>query len=219
MAARSTNKSGDAGDDATTRDLIVRTALHGFAEHGFDGASTRSIAQAAGVNQGLIPYYFKTKQALWREAVDLAFADLHEALGSFEADVGPTPSREDLARLLRRYVEFVAAHPEFVVLMNEEGKRSGPRMRWITDRHTKPLFDTLTRLFDEMREESAFGQGIPGIHFNYIFAGAVGTIFSQAPECRRVSNYDPTSPEAIAAHADALVGLFFGDRTLGRDVG
>ena len=101
--------------------------------------------------------------------------------------------------------------------MNEEGKRSGPRMRWITDRHTKPLFDTLTRLFDEMREESAFGQGIPGIHFNYIFAGAVGTIFSQAPECRRVSDYDPTTPEAIAAHADALVGLFFGDRTLGRE--
>ncbi|MEM9173974.1 MAG: TetR/AcrR family transcriptional regulator [Myxococcota bacterium] len=211
-----TTSGAEPVEEASTRELIVRTALRRFSEQGFDGASTRSIAQTAGVNQGLIPYYFKTKQALWREAVDLAFSELHEALGSFEAVVDAKPSREELARLLRRYVQFVAAHPEFVLLMNEEGKRSGPRMRWITDRHVKPLFDSLTRLFEGIRGEAGFAPGVPGIHFNYIFAGAVGLIFSQAPECQRVADYDPTTPDAIAAHADALVALFFGEASLGR---
>ncbi len=218
VARRTTAGKGDPEADASTRALIVRTALRSFSEQGFDGASTRSIAQAAGVNQGLIPYYFKTKQALWREAVDLAFSDLHDALGAFGEAVAARPSRDDLALLVRRYVEFVASHPEFVLLMNEEGKRSGPRMRWIVDRHVKPLFALLNRLFEEMRGHARFAPEVPGIHFTYIFAGAVGLIFSQAPECRRVSNYDPTEPSAVEAHADALVQLFFGDATLGRPI-
>jgi AcrR family transcriptional regulator len=199
----------------STREHILKTALEAFALHGFEGASTRSIATQAGVNQGLIPYYFKTKQALWRESVDRAFDELHAAMRERSAPQGPM-DRVAIAQMIRAYVAFVASHPEFVCMMNEEGKRKGPRMRWLVDRHVRPLLDGLTSLFAAVANETGMPPEINSVHLNYIFAGAVATIFHQAPECRRASGYDPLVPEAVEAHADALVHLFLGDAALGR---
>lgn len=49
------------------RDKILDVAEIAFAESGFAGTSTREIASRAGVNQGLITYYFDTKQSLFDE--------------------------------------------------------------------------------------------------------------------------------------------------------
>lgn len=49
---------------AQTRAHILETALQLFAEHGFKGTSTRRIARAAGVSEGLIFHHFKRKRDL-----------------------------------------------------------------------------------------------------------------------------------------------------------
>lgn len=213
--------AASAAPDASTRELILDTALEAFSQRGFDGASTRSIAQQAGVNQGLIPYYFGSKGALWREAVDRAFAALRSEVGEL---VGEPARRSDgridaaeLARTIRRYVAFVAAHPEFVCLMNEEGKRSGPRMEWLAERHVRPALEHLAGLLQKIRPGSERTAHVPPVHFAYIFLGAVSLFFHQAHECRHATGYDPMAPEAVAAHADAVVELFLGDGRLGRD--
>jgi AcrR family transcriptional regulator len=51
-----------------TRTLILDAAERIFGEHGFDGASMREIAQAAGVAQALLHYHFRNKETLY-EAV------------------------------------------------------------------------------------------------------------------------------------------------------
>ena len=136
--------SADAAALATdTREKIVRAALDVFTEKGFDAASTRQIAARVGVNHGLIPYYFGTKQKLWQAAVDHAFADMQ---GEIEAAVQAPAlgdARERAARMIRAHVRFVARRPAFVRLMFEEGKRRGERMRWIVDRHVRPLYDAV----------------------------------------------------------------------------
>jgi AcrR family transcriptional regulator len=55
--------------ESTTRDRILRAAMHEFAAHGFRGASIRGIAAAAGVSAGLVQHHFGTKEGL-REACD-----------------------------------------------------------------------------------------------------------------------------------------------------
>lgn len=207
-----------AGTDTTTRDRILDVALLAFSQLGFDGTSTRAIAQGAGVNQGLIPYYFGTKEALWREAVDRVFARLREGLADIGKAAESLSGRERLALMIRRYVDFVARHPEFVRLMNEEGKRDGPRMRWLTDTHVRPLLDGMLRVFDGARAMEGLPSGVDPIHLHYIIVGAVATIFHQAHECRRLTGYDPTTPEAARAHADALIALLLGDASLARDI-
>lgn len=49
--------------------LILDAAETQFAEHGFDGATTRAIAERAGVNLGLIHYHFTNKELLFERVV------------------------------------------------------------------------------------------------------------------------------------------------------
>jgi AcrR family transcriptional regulator len=215
MPTAATNKRRAASrvdpKEVSTRERILVAALAAFAELGFDAASTRAIAARAGVNLGLIPYYFGGKQALWREAVDLAFSSLSEGVGEIGGEADQIDSRVEAARLIRRYVRFVARHPEFVLLMHEEGKRDSERMRWIVDRHVRPLFEATTRLMARNQGQGRIPEGIDPLHFHYILVGAVGLFFQQAPECRRLTDQDPFDEAMVEAHADAIVHLMVGN--------
>ncbi len=198
--------------DTSTREKILVAALEIFAERGFDGAKTRDIAERAGANLGLIKYYFDTKEKLWRAAVDRAFAELRSAFedpDSVDADVS---ERDKLAHLIRRFVRFVGGNPHFIRMMNDEGKRPGPRMKWLVKTHTGPLYRGLELRFQHAREQGLLPADIPATSMHYIVAGAAGLIFSQAPECEALSGIDPTTPKAIEAHADALITLLLGPR-------
>src|SRR5208282_731957 len=54
------------GEEARQR--LIQTAIEVFGAYGFDGASTRMLAQKAAVNLAAIPYYFGGKQGLYRAA-------------------------------------------------------------------------------------------------------------------------------------------------------
>lgn len=55
-----------------TRISLINAAMELFAEKGFDGVSTRMIAEKAGVNLGGIHYHFKSKENLFVEAFKAA---------------------------------------------------------------------------------------------------------------------------------------------------
>ena len=60
-------RPGRPRKDSGLREKILDVAELAFAESGYNGASTRDIASRAGVNQGLITYYFETKRLLFSE--------------------------------------------------------------------------------------------------------------------------------------------------------
>lgn len=196
-----------------TADRIVEAALAVFTEKGFEGASTRQIAARAGVNHGLIPYYFGTKKKLWQAAVDRAFGEMQaETDALLGADTALTP-RERAARMIRGHVRYVASRPEFVRLMYEEGKRRGERMRWIVDRHVQPLYDALLAVFDELAAAPTPPHPPPpasAVHVFYAMAGAAGLVFHQAEECRRVSGADPFDPAFVEEHAALVEWMLLG---------
>lgn len=51
-----------------TRQRLIDAALAVFGEDGFDGASTRTLADRAGANLAAIPYHFRSKEGLYRAA-------------------------------------------------------------------------------------------------------------------------------------------------------
>ena len=200
-------------EDASTRERMLDAALSAFSELGYDGASTREIASRAGVNQGLIPYYFGSKEALWREAVDRAFAEIREGVGVVleAAEAGPGKlERDDVADMIRRLVHFAATHPEFHRLMTDEGKRDGPRMHWIVDNHVRPIYEAIEMLTGLAEQDSPLRVRLDPLLFHYLLVGATTHLFHQAPECRRLTGRDPAEPEIIEAHAEALIALFVG---------
>jgi TetR/AcrR family transcriptional regulator len=193
-------------DGGETRERILTAGLDVFSENGFDGTTTRAIAARAGVNLGLIKYHFGSKEELWRAAVDRVFESLWQVLASLDPGVVDDPSRA--STVVRTAVRFAARNPAFVRLMNDECKRDSPRMRWLTDRHGKRLYDASVAALEHARAEGTLPDISP-IHLFYMFIGAVGMIFSQAPECERLTGIDPTtSDEMIEQHADAIEKLF-----------
>ena len=192
-----------------TRDRILAAALEVFAERGFDGARTREIADRAAANLGLIQYYFEGKEQLWKAAVAHAFAELQ---ADFAESPPPSSDAEPLAwleRAVRRFVGFVARHPEFMRLMNDEAKRDGPRMRWLADRFVRPMSELAGAQLARAQAEGLV-PAIAPVSLRYIVLGAAGLIFSQAPECRYISGIDPTDPGFADRHADALIQLLTG---------
>jgi AcrR family transcriptional regulator len=202
--------AADEARSGQTEERILAAALDAFAENCFDGAKMRDIAARAGVTLGLLQYYFGGKQKLWRVAVDRAFEDMHGGMQGLLALDTFVDDRTRLRSIIRAHVAFVAQRPEFVRLMHDEGKRRGPRMRWLVDRHVKPIYELFLPVFEGAQARGTLPSDIPALHFVYAFIGAVGVIFHQSEECKRVTGVDPTAPESVEHHARAIEHLLLG---------
>ena len=186
-----------------TRNRIVVAAAKTFSERGFRAASTRDIAARAGVNQGLITYYFRNKQELWKAAAGRILDQLREALEQHLEDLDAADGRAGARERIREYVRFVAAHPELFRLMVEEGKQADARMRWLVDTHLRPLYERFARLAESnLGLKRAF---LP--HAFYAMAGGASMIFAIRPECRRLTGLDPADKQVIETHAEFMARL------------
>lgn len=64
--------------DQDTRSRLVSAAVEEIADKGWTGARTRSIAQRAGVNAGVVHYHFGSMEDLLLEGVSSTFASITE---------------------------------------------------------------------------------------------------------------------------------------------
>jgi AcrR family transcriptional regulator len=100
------------GED--TRRRILETALEIFAAEGYEGTSTRQLAERAGVNLPAIQYYFGSKEGLYRavigdivEHTEVHLAPLAPRVKAAIAD--PNTQSEELLELLCEMLESFLA--------------------------------------------------------------------------------------------------------------
>jgi TetR/AcrR family transcriptional regulator len=192
-----------------TRERIVAAALDLFSERSFEGATTREIAARAGVTQPLLNYHFQSKNTLWRAAVDSLFEELTDALTARADGLRGVDDLTATRLIVREFIFFSAQHPQLHRIITQECKIDGPRMDWLVERHIRPLYDSTVERFAVLIERGELPD-IPATHLYYIVTGAGPTMFVLAPECRRLSGIDPSDPNVIEAHADAVCALLFG---------
>jgi AcrR family transcriptional regulator len=100
------------GDD--TRRRILNAALEVFAAEGYEGAGTRLLAERAGVNLPAIPYYFGSKEGLYRAVIESIIAHTEAHMAPLAAQVTAalarpgTPHHELLELLCQMLESFVA---------------------------------------------------------------------------------------------------------------
>jgi AcrR family transcriptional regulator len=192
-----------------TRERILDAALELFSELSFEGASTRDIAARAGVGQPLLSYHFKSKDELWRSAADLLFAELNAALGARIEELRGVDDLTLAKLVVREFVSFSAAHPQLHRIILQECKVDGPRIDWLVDRHIRPVYQFTEELLAGLVERGEI-VAIPPAHLYYIITGAGATIFTLAPECRRLAGFDPSDPDPVEVHMNAIETLLFG---------
>ena len=182
-----------------TRERIVQAAAECFAERGFRAASTREIASRAGTNQGLITYHFKSKDELWRAAAEYLFGPIRGMIQDRVPALEGLDAREQGREAVRDFVRFAAAHPEFFRFMLEAGKNDDERLQWLVENQLRPVYDSIPGMGD---------WGDPArAHAQYSLVGAGSVIFAVAPEVKRLTGLDPSTPEAVEAHADFVAKL------------
>ena len=116
---------------------IRRAAIEEFAQHGFRGASTQSIAQRAGLSKSQLHYYIESKEALYREVLLGVTRDWSGFFEPDRADEGPAPV---LTRYIRRKLEFSFADPLRTKIFTAELLAGAP--------YFKPLLSTIRRRTD-----------------------------------------------------------------------
>jgi TetR/AcrR family transcriptional regulator len=192
-----------------TRDRIVAAAADLFSERSFDGATTREIAARAGVTQPLLHYHFRSKDDLWRSAVDSLFARLQETMRARARGLRGVDEVTSAKLRVHEFVTFSARNPQLHRIIMQESKADGPRMDYLVDRHVRTIYEQTIAMFESLAARGAM-PAIPATHLYYILTGAGPTMFVLAPECRRLSALDPTDDAVVEAHADAVCRLLFG---------
>lgn len=125
-ARRGRGRPAGGGDTAA---LIVEAARREFSAQGYDGASMRGIARAAGVDPALVHHYFPGKEALFVAAMQLPFNPA-EALPALFADAaGPDEVAERLVRFIFSIWRDADSRAPFLALLRSAtGSETGAAM-------------------------------------------------------------------------------------------
>ncbi len=190
-----------------TQQKLLDAALEAFSENGFQGTSTRNIAERAGVHHPLITYHFKNKEELWRAAADRIFTDFNRALASAaEAQAGECPKAR-MSALIRAYVHYAAGQPALHKIMVQEASRPSQRLDWLISTHIRPLFDAAVEEIKVLQERGVAPPGDPKLLFNMIRVSS-GALLALALELKGTSGLDLYQPGQIDALADMIITVF-----------
>lgn len=119
VTTRQRPKTQTRGED--TRRRILAAALDIFAAEGYEGASTRHLAERAGVNLPAIQYYFGSKEGLYRAVIgdivdqtEAHMAPLAPKVSAAIADQNTQPAEllELLCEMLESFVILVTSGPQ-----------------------------------------------------------------------------------------------------------
>ena len=120
---------------------ILDAALDCFARHGYEGATNKVIAEAAGMKSaGIIYHYFPSKEDLFQACLDrvTAFDTMHDAVSAGQDE----PPQVFLQRIARTYLEVMRSDHRLVklVLMIFSAVQSHPELPLLALRRVIPAF-------------------------------------------------------------------------------
>jgi AcrR family transcriptional regulator len=124
---------------SATEGKILAAAELEFQEKGYFGARMREIADRAGINKGLLHYYFKTKDSLFAAIFDTAFAQLVGKINSvLDMDI---PLMEKIDTIVDTYFNLLTKNSAIPLFVINELNKDADRF---VDRHirknTRPMF-------------------------------------------------------------------------------
>ena len=209
MAAKAVQQRKSRSSSIEVRERVLRAAAGEFASHGFEGASTRRIADEAGIFQAQIGYHVGSKDDLWRATVDYLFARLRTELekavpsGADEPVSDPAATFADVIRL---HVCHTAKHPELSRIMQVETAKKSARVDWLLRNHVRPTLAALALVWDEVRA-SGCGRNLPAEEVFMLMIGLAPTPFAQAGLMRPLLGAERCTPER---HAESMIEWILG---------
>ena len=194
-------------DPAATRKKLLTAARREFAASGLAGARVDEIAARAGVNKQLVYHYFGDKDALYLAVLEWVYEEIRAQ--ERKLNLEGLPPQQAIKRLIEASFDHLAAHPDFIVLLNDEN-RGGARhvrgSRKLEAMHS-PLVSLVSTLLSEGVRAGVFRRGINPVHLYISIAGLSYFYFSNTPTLSAIFGRDLSSPAARRARRRHVVDL------------
>lgn len=163
---------------------IFEAAVDEFAEHGFAGSSTLAIAERAGVSEGLIFKYFKSKATLLKQVVFpvLATAIMPLAIRGVKSvtDAGHETFGEFLTALIRERLDFARRHKKHLrILLQELPLNEELRSRMVKGLQTE-LLPIISQKITHYQKKRTLRQMPVEQLLSYLVPQIIGFVLSRA---------------------------------------
>ncbi|MES2730132.1 MAG: TetR family transcriptional regulator [Bacteroidota bacterium] len=172
------------------KERILEVAEELFAEHGFEGTSTRMLAAKAGINVAMLSYYFGSKEKLFETMVDQRVNKTREKLQLIaETPISPA---EKLNNVIDLYVEKILTNNCIHRIIHRE--ISLHQRSEMTNVITDILLlnaQEIIRIIHEGQEKKIFREVDVEMTVGTIF-GTISQLINSAALCSKLMNLDPT---------------------------
>ena len=203
-AARTTSRRRDP---AATRAKLLTAARREFAQNGLAGARVDEIAARAGVNKQLVYHYFGDKDSLYLAVLEWVYEEIRAQ--ERKLNLEGLPPEQAIKKLIESSFDHLAAHPDFIVLLNDEN-RGGARhvrgSRKLEAMHS-PLVSLVSTILGQGVKAGIFRKGINPVHLYISIAGLSYFYFSNTPTLSAICGKDRSSRAARQARRRHVVDL------------
>lgn len=205
-AALAKPKLGSRGRPEQSRTAILRAAVQEISREGLAGARIDAIARSARVNKALLYYYFQDKDALYGAVLDHVFGGLTATV--LDVLSHPLPPRERLLVYVQTHFDYIAKHPLYPRIVQEEMMRAGQggsgQLERVVRQYFRPLFGKLAALLKEGKDAGEF-RPVDPLHFVPSMISIIIFYFNSAPVMRMMRGGDPFSPERLQERRAAIL--------------
>ena len=163
---------GDARSGKYQR--ILDAAVEVIAENGYFNSPVSAIAERAGVADGTIYLYFKSKDHVLRTALDVAFAHFHEQVKAMLAET--SDPRAQLEAMARLQLEAMAGNRSLAVLMQTEVRQSAKFFAEFSQHHMAAYMNMMREVIRAGQQQGVFRAEMPDAMAAHCIFGALDEI-------------------------------------------
>jgi len=211
MPKRRTNgKTPQRRNPTATRQKLLAAARREFAASGLAGARVDEIAARAGVNKQLVYHYFGDKDAPYLAVLEWVYEEIRAQERKLNLE-GLPPERA-IRKLIESSFDHLAAHPDFIVLLNDENRGGARHVRG--SRRLEAMHSPLVSMVDTILKQGVragtFRRGVNPVHLYISIAGLSYFYFSNTRTLSAIFGTDLGSPAARRARRKHVVDLVLG---------
>ena len=204
---RANGKKPQRRNPEATRRKLLAAARREFANSGLAGARVDEIATRAGVNKQLVYHYFGDKDALYLAVLEWVYEEIRAQ--ERKLNLTGLPPHQAIRKLIESSFDHLAAHPDFILLLNDENRGGARHVR--TSRRLEamhsPLVNMVSKILSEGVRAGVFRKGFNPLHLYISIAGLSYFFFSNTPTLSAIFGKDLASAAARSARRKHVVDL------------
>ncbi|MDW5267534.1 MAG: TetR/AcrR family transcriptional regulator [Edaphobacter sp.] len=174
---------------------ILDAAVEVIAERGYFKSPVSEIAKRAGVADGTVYLYFKSKDDVLRTAIDRRFETFYQQIAeAFLTIEGP---REQLEYIAQVHLESYQVNRSMAVLLQTEMRQSAKFIAEFSHRHLARYIQTVREVFRRGQEAGIFRRDLSDGVVAHCMFGTIDELVSSAVFTGRVYDAKATAAQVM----------------------